>query len=121
MERIPIIKIEDMLVISVQTALYDRLALQLQEDILNMIQETDAEGVLIELSAVDVVDSFMGRVLSDTAQMARILGAQTVIAGIQPEVAITLVELGLDLRGVHLTLNADRGMELLRTFQEEKS
>ncbi|RMH69688.1 MAG: STAS domain-containing protein [Gemmatimonadetes bacterium] len=119
MERIPIIKIEGMLVISVQTDLHDKLALQLQEDILNHIQDTGARGILIDLSAIDIVDSFMGRVLSDTAHMARILGATTVIVGIQPEVAITLVELGLDLQGVHVALNADRGMDLLRQLQRE--
>lgn len=119
MERIPIIKIENILVISVQIDLHDKLALQLQQDILEHIQRTGAQGVLIDLSAIEIVDSFMGRILSDTAHMARVLGAHTVVVGIQPEVAVTLVELGLDLKGVHVTLNADRGMELLRKLATE--
>jgi rsbT antagonist protein RsbS len=117
MQTIPIIKIEEFLIVSIQIELHDKLALQLQDDILREVKRTGAKGVLIDLTAVDIVDSFMGRLLTETALMVKILGAETVVVGIQPEVAITLVELGLDLRGVYLALNAELGIALLRRIR----
>ncbi|HEX4085114.1 MAG TPA: STAS domain-containing protein [Chthoniobacteraceae bacterium] len=113
-EKIPIIQIEDLLLVSIQVDMYDALALQLQDDLTNRIQETNARGVLIEISALEVVDSFIGRVIGNISAMARVLDARTVVVGMQPAVAITLVELGLNLEGVHTALNVSRGMALLR-------
>lgn len=113
-ERIPILKIEDFLVASIQVELYDKVAMQFQRDVLEMIHRTGARGLLIDITAVMVVDSFMGRMIHDTAAMARMLGAETVVVGLQPAVAITLMELGLELPGIHTALNLEKGLGLLR-------
>jgi rsbT antagonist protein RsbS len=114
MEKIPILKMGDFLLVTIQIDLYDRLALNLESDLVKMVSATHAKGVLIDISAVSIVDSFMGRILGNIAQMTQILGAQTVVVGMQPAVAITLVELGLELGGIHTALNVEKGMDLLR-------
>lgn len=115
MERIPILKMGPFLLVTIQVDLYDRLALDLEADIISTVSKCNAQGVMIDISAVGIVDSFMGRILSNIARMARILDAQTVVVGMQPAVAITLVELGLPLPGVLTALNVEKGMELLRS------
>lgn len=104
------------LLVTIQIDLYDRLALNLENDLISMVSKTEARGVLIDISAVSIVDSFMGRILGNIASMSRIMDAETVVVGMQPAVAITLVELGLTLQGVHTALNVERGMELLQTM-----
>jgi rsbT antagonist protein RsbS len=113
MEKIPILKLGSFLLVTIQVDLYDGLALSLETDLINMVNKTEAKGVLIDISAVSIVDSFMGRILGNIAQMSKILDAETVIVGMQPAVAITLVELGLTLQGVHTALDVDKGMQLL--------
>src|SRR3954469_12344764 len=115
MERIPILRMGKYLLVTIQVDMHDRLAMQLQEDLTSRIAKDQARGVLIDISALDIVDSFMGRMLSDLAGMSRILDAQTVVVGMQPAVAITLVELGLSLSGVRTALDVERGMKLLET------
>ncbi|AKD57185.1 STAS domain-containing protein [Spirosoma radiotolerans] len=115
MERIPILKMGRFLLVTIQVDLYDRLALDLEANIIGAITKNNASGVLIDISAVSIVDSFMGRILSNIASMARVLDAETVVVGMQPAVAITLVELGLPLKGVYTALNVEKGMELLRS------
>src|SRR5215469_753387 len=102
------------LLVTIQVDMHDRLALALQDDLTRMISETEALGVLIDISSLEIVDSFIGRMLGNIAAMSRVLDAQTVVVGMQPAVAITLVELGLSLSGVRTALNVDAGMELLR-------
>ncbi|MFC6996669.1 STAS domain-containing protein [Rufibacter roseus] len=114
MERIPILKMGPFLLVTIQVDLYDRLALTLENDLINMVSKTEAKGVLIDISAVSIVDSFMGRILGNIASMSKIMDATTVVVGMQPAVAITLVELGLTLSGVHTALDVEQGMELLR-------
>ncbi len=111
---IPILKIEDFLVVSVQTELHDKHAAGLQVDILRELARARARGVLIDVTILDVVDSFLGRLIGETASMARLMGASTCLVGLQPAVAITLVELGLDLAGVHTALNMEKGLAWLR-------
>jgi rsbT antagonist protein RsbS len=118
MQKIPILKIGQNLIISLQFDIDDKSALNLQEELLRKIEHTGARGVLIELSALDMVDSFMGRMMSDISTMSMSMNAETVIAGIQPSVAITLVELGLTLKGVHTALNIEAGLELLDKLQK---
>ena len=113
-ENIPILQLEDLLLVSIQVDMHDRLAMQLQDDLTREINETGARGVLIDISGLDVVDSFIGRVLGNISAMARVLDARTVVVGMRPAVAITLVELGLSLEGVHTALNVSKGMALLR-------
>jgi rsbT antagonist protein RsbS len=114
MERIPILKMGDYLIVSIQVDMHDRLALTLQDDLTDMIVKSNAKGVLIEISGLEVVDSFIGRMLGNIAAMARVLDASTVVVGMQPAVAITLVELGLTLPGIQTALNIERGMQLLQ-------
>lgn len=113
MARVPILQVEDVLIATVQEELRDRDALSLQEELTATLERTGARGVLLDLSIVETVDSFLGRLLNDIAAGSRLMGAQTVLVGIQPAVAITLVELGLELRGVHTALTAERGRALL--------
>jgi rsbT antagonist protein RsbS len=114
MERIPILKIGAHLLVSIQVDMHDRLALALQDDLTERIVKHHARGVLIDISALELVDSFIGRMLGNIAAMSRVLDAQTVVVGMRPAVAITLVELGLSLAGVRTALNVERGMDLLR-------
>lgn len=114
MDRIPILKMGELLLVSIQVDMHDRLAMTLQDDLTDRIAKTRARGVLIDISALEVVDSFMGRMLGNIAGMSRVLDAQTVVVGMQPAVAITLVELGMQLTGVRTALNVEKGMELLR-------
>ena len=114
MERIPILKMGSFLLVTIQVDMHDRLALSLQDDLTGRIVSDRAKGVLIDISALDIVDSFIGRTLANIAAMARILDAETVVVGMQPSVAITLVELGLSLPGIRTALNVDLGMDLLR-------
>lgn len=120
MERIPILKLGEFLLVSIQVDMHDRLALSLQDDLTEKIVATGAKGVLIDISALGIVDSFIGRMLGSIAGMSRILDAETVVVGMQPPVAITLVELGLSLPGIRTALNVDKGMELLRRSLEEQ-
>ncbi|HZA97541.1 MAG TPA: STAS domain-containing protein [Gemmatimonadales bacterium] len=115
MERIPILKMGDFLLVTIQVDMHDRLALTLQEDLTARISATSARGVLIDISSLEIVDSFIGRMFANIAAMARVLDAVTVVVGMQPAVAITLVELGLSLTGVRTALNVERGMALLRS------
>lgn len=114
MEKIPILRMGEFLLVTIQVDMHDRLALTLQDDLTNRICQTGAKGVLIDISSLEIVDSFIGRMLGNIASMSRVLDAQTVVVGMQPAVAITLVELGMSLEGVRTALNVDAGMELLR-------
>ena len=115
MDRIPILRIGEFLLVTIQVDMHDQLALTLQDDLTARIEKTGAKGVLIDISALDMVDSFIGRMISNISSVARILSATTVVVGMQPAVAITLVELGLELPGVLTALDAERGMALLRS------
>ena len=114
MDRIPILKMGDFLLVTIQVDMHDQLASALQDDLTNKIAKVKAKGVLIDISSLDIVDSFIGRMLANTSAMARVLDAQTVVVGMQPAVAITLVELGLNLSGIHTALDVEKGMEMLR-------
>ena len=114
MDHIPILRMGDLLLITVQVDMHDRLAISLQDDLTQQIVRYNAHGVMIDISALEFVDSFMGRMLGNIASMSRVLDAQTVVVGMQPAVAITLVELGLSLPGIRTALNVERGMEILR-------
>ena len=118
MDRIPILKLENFLLVSIQVDMHDQLALTLQDDLTQKIVATRARAVLIDISALEMVDSFMGRMLGNIASMSRILDAQTVVVGMRPAVAITLVELGLSLPGIRTALNVDAGLALLRAAVE---
>jgi rsbT antagonist protein RsbS len=113
MERIPVLRIGDVLLVTVQVDLHDQLALALQEDLATMIERTGAKGVLIDISGLEVVDSFIGRMVGTISSVGRLMDARTVLVGMQPAVAITLVELGLSLPGVATALDVDRGLQML--------
>ncbi len=114
MGEIPILQIRDCLLVSIQVDMHDRLALALQDDLTNRIVESRARGVMIDISALEIVDSFIGRMLNNIAGMSRVLDAVTVVVGMRPAVAITLVELGLTLTGVRTALNVDKGLAMIR-------
>ncbi|WP_295119979.1 STAS domain-containing protein [uncultured Chitinophaga sp.] len=124
MDRIPILQMGKFLLVTIQVDLYDRLALNLETDLANMVNKTGARGVLIDISALSIVDSFMGRILGNIGTMSKIMDAESVVVGMQPAVAITLVELGLELKGVSTALNVEKGMQLLHTkvgsFEDEE-
>lgn len=123
MDRIPILRMGKFLLVTIQIDLYDKLATNLEADLVQMVNKTEARGVLIDISGLSIVDSFMGRILGNIGSMSKIMDAETVVVGIQPAVAITLIELGLELKGVHTALNVEKGMELLKqkigSFGEE--
>jgi len=121
MDRIPILRMGETLLVTIQVDMQDQTALGLQDDLANKIAATGASGVMIDISALEIVDSFVGRMLTSISGIARILSATTVVVGMQPAVAITLVELGLSLEGVKTALNVERGMELLRRAREEQA
>jgi rsbT antagonist protein RsbS len=119
-ERIPILRMGEFLLVTIQVDMHDRLATMLSEDLGNRISATRARGVLIDISALDIVDSFIARMLGFIAQMARMMDAETALVGMQPSVAITLVEMGVALTGVRTALNVEKGMKLLRAAREEE-
>ena len=121
MDRIPILQLGQTLLVTIQVDMQDQMALALQDDLAGKIAATGAKGVLIDISALEIVDSFVGRMLASISGISRILDATTVVVGMQPAVAITLVELGLSLAGVRTALNVERGMELLAHARKEKS
>lgn len=112
--RIPILKVEDVLIASIQVALHDASAVQFKDDLLQKIHDTKARGVIIDLTAIDVVDSFIGRMIADIAAMAGLMGTRVILTGLQPAVAITLVELGLELPRVWTALNLEKGLSMMR-------
>jgi rsbT antagonist protein RsbS len=114
MERIPILQMGEFLLVTIQVDMHDRLAMTLQDDLTNRITQISARGVLIDISGLEIVDSFIGRILGNIAKMSRVLDAETVVVGMQPAVAITLVELGLSLTGIRTALNVEKGMARLR-------
>lgn len=119
MERIPILKMGNYLLVTIQVDMHDRLVMALQDDLMTKISQHSSRGVLIDISALEIVDSFIGRMIASIAGMSRVLDARTVVTGMQPAVAITLVELGLSLEGVLTALNVDRGIALLNKFDDE--
>src|ERR1700761_7386946 len=116
MDKIPILRMGQYLLVTIQIDLYDRLALNLEADLVQMVSKTGARGVLIDISAVSIVDSFMGRIIGNIASMSKIMDATTVVVGMQPAVAITLIELGLPLNGVYTALDVEKGMALLQSM-----
>ena len=114
MDRIPILRMGEFLLVTIQVDMHDQLAMTLQDDLTSRIVEANAKGVLIDISSLEIVDSFIGRMLNDISGMSRVLDAETVVVGMQPAVAITLVELGLSLAGIRTALNVERGMAMLR-------
>ncbi len=114
MDRIPILRMGNFLLVTIQIDLYDQLVTNLEADLVQMVSKTGAKGVLIEISSLTIVDSFMGRILGNIGSMSKVMDAETVVVGMQPAVAITLIELGLELKGVNTALNVEKGMELLR-------
>jgi rsbT antagonist protein RsbS len=120
MERIPILKMGDFLLVTIQVDMHDRLVMTLQDDLTEKISKHQARGVLIDISALEIVDSFIGRMIANIAAMSKVLDAKTVVTGMQPAVAITLVELGLSLDGVKTALNVDRGIALLQADTSEE-
>ena len=119
MDRIPILKMGNCLLVTIQVDMHDELAIALQEDLTAQIAKHASRGVLIDISSLEIVDSFIGRMLANIAAMSRVLDAQTVLTGMQPAVAITLVELGMSLPGIQTALNVERGMELLKKHTEQ--
>ncbi len=119
MERIPILRMGDLLLVTIQVDMHDRLAMVLQDDLTEEISRKPTRGVLIDISSLSMVDSFIGRMLATISSMSKVLDAETVVVGMQPAVAITLVELGLDLKGVRTALNVDKGMALISALPEK--
>ena len=119
MDRIPILRMGEYLLVTIQVDMHDQLAMTLQDDLTTAVQRIGAKGVLIDISALEMVDSFIGRMIANLSQMTRILDARTVVVGMRPAVAITLVELGLSLAGVETALDVERGMRRLRAGVEE--
>ena len=115
MERIPILKMGEFLLVTIQVDMHDQLAMTLQDDLTDRVVKTKARGVLIDISSLEIVDSFIGRMIGNIAAMSSVLDAATVVVGMRPAVAITLVELGLSLKGVRTALNVEKGIALLRT------
>jgi len=113
MERIPILRMGKCLLVTIQVDMHDQLAMALQDDLASAIAAQESNGLLLDISALEIVDSFIGRMIANTAAMCRVLDAETVVVGMRPAVAITLVELGLTLRGIHTALNVERGMAVL--------
>jgi rsbT antagonist protein RsbS len=120
MDRIPILKLGPFLLVTIQVDMHDRLAMTLQDDLMSAIRAREARGVLIDISTLGIVDSFIGRMLGNIAAMSKVLDAETVVTGMQPAVAITLVELGLSLPGVRTALDVEKGMELIRSSLEQR-
>ena len=120
MERIPILRMGELLLVTIQVDMHDRLAIVLKDDLANRISATRARGVLIDISALDLVDSFIARMFGDIAQIARVMDAETALVGMQPSVAITLAEMGVALTGVRTALNMEKGMALLRAGMKEE-
>ena len=120
MEHIPILKVGDLLLVSIQVDMHDRLAMTLQNDLTDRIVQAKAKGVLIDISSLEIIDSFIGRIIGDIAAMARLLDVDTVLVGMQPAVAITLVELGLALPGVSTALNVENGITLLQSARAQR-
>jgi rsbT antagonist protein RsbS len=120
MDRIPILKMNEFLLVTIQVDMHDQLALTLQDDLTAKISQTGAKGVLIDISGIEMVDSFIGRMIANISSMSSILDANTVVVGMQPAVAITLVELGLSLQGVMTALNVDRGIKILREARRDE-
>ncbi len=120
MDRIPILRMGDLLLVTIQVDMHDELALTLQDDLAARIRQTSARGVLIDISALDIVDSFIGRTIATMSALSRVMDATTVVVGMQPAVAITLVELGLNLSGVRTALNVERGMKLLQQARNDQ-
>ncbi|HEX7839476.1 MAG TPA: STAS domain-containing protein [Kofleriaceae bacterium] len=118
MERIPILRMGDILLVTIQVDMHDQLAVRLLDDLTGMVTRTRTRGVVIDISALDMVDSFIGRMIGDIAATSRVLDAETVVVGMQPAVAITLVELGMELPGVRTALDVEKGMELLRDSRD---
>ena len=121
MERIPILKMGNFLLVTVQVDMHDRLAMTLQDDLTTHIVKNHARGVLIDISSLEIVDSFIGRMIGNIASMAKVLDSETVVVGMRPAVAITLVELGLSLPGVRTALNVDNGVEMLKRSLEQRA
>ncbi len=121
MDKIPILKVGQILLVSIQIDFHDRIALALLDDLSEKIVETSAKGVLIDISALEMVDSFMGRVLGNIAKTARLLDAETCLVGMQPAIAITITELGISLKGITTALDAEQGMEILKRKIEAKN
>ncbi|MFC4273722.1 STAS domain-containing protein [Achromobacter aloeverae] len=120
MDRIPILRLQDYLLVTIQVELHDQLAVTLQDDLTQTLSRTHAKGVLIDISALEIVDSFIGRTLAHIASMARVMDANTVVVGMRPAVAITLIELGMTLSGINTALNVDKGMTLLRSLEADE-
>ena len=118
-ERIPILKMGDLLLVTIQVDMHDRIAMRLQDDLTERIVSDHARGVLIDISSLEIVDSFIGRMLANIAAMSKVLDADTVVVGMRPAVAITLVELGLGLTGVRTALNVDKGLALIRRLIDD--
>lgn len=118
-QRIPIIRLEDILLVSIQVALHDKLVIQLQDDIANTIRKDTAKGVVIDVSGVEIMDSFIARSINDIAKQAKLMGTETVIVGIRPEIAITLVEMGLEMDAANTALNLDSAMKMINEITQQ--